>query len=82
MEYEQKLRALGRLLDARVVRDISITEMPDGLMVMALGQMDESNQQSWSPINFEVTHGELTELMGVIKADPTHGGSTRRAGLW
>ena len=82
MEYEHKLRALGRLLDARVVRDITVTQVADGLLVMALGQVDASEGATWRPISFEVSGSELDELMGVMKVDSSQNGSTRRSGLW
>lgn len=69
--YEHKLRAVGRLLDARVMRDVAFTETPTGLVVTGLGRVvDHSGEERWHGLSFDVAADEIDEVLKNVKKQP------------
>jgi hypothetical protein len=57
--YAEKLHALGRLLDERIVRHVCLTEVPGGFVVVGERRFAERAGDVWQPFTLEVADSEL-----------------------
>lgn len=63
MSYERTLSALGRLLDERRMRNVSLVQTATGIMVTGLELVSGYEQSLWRVSTFEVPESELSRLV-------------------
>lgn len=61
--YEQRLRAVGRLVDERGLRNVCVTEVDDGVVVTGLGRLDRREDTVWQAVTLRLTQSELEDAV-------------------